>query len=63
MNASNGVKLRRFVVRQKIEQIIDTCKSNNIKIGVNDMTLNDSKNVYGDKKNEAWSTPEISVLK
>jgi len=35
-------------VRKKVEQIndhlfIDTCKSINIKIGVNDMTVNDSE--------------------
>jgi len=35
-------------VTKKVEQIndhvfIDTCKSNNIKIGVNNMTVNDSE--------------------
>jgi len=44
VNTTNGV---RFVVPKKVEQIndhlfIDTYKSNNIKIGVNDMTVNDS---------------------
>jgi len=48
MNANNGVKWRKFIVPNKIEQIndllfIDTYKSNNIKIGVNDMTVNDSE--------------------
>jgi len=40
------VKWRRFIVPKKVEQINDhlfkdTYKSNNIKIGVNDMTVND----------------------
>jgi len=48
MNTNNGVKLRRLIVRKKVEQIndhlfIDTYKSNNIKIGENDMTVNDRK--------------------
>jgi len=47
VNTSNGVKWRRFIVPIKFEQInyhlfIDT-KSNNIQIGVNDMTVNDSE--------------------
>jgi len=42
------VKWRRFIVPKKVEQIndylfIDTRKSNNIKIGVNDVTANDSE--------------------
>jgi len=46
MNTNNGVKWRRFL--KNVEQIndhlfIDTFKSNNIKIGVNDMTVNDSE--------------------
>jgi len=45
---NNGVKWRRFIVPIKVEQIndhlfIDTYKSNNIKSGVNDMTVNDSE--------------------
>jgi len=41
---NNGVKWRRFIVPKKVEQInnhlfIDTNKSNNIKISVNDMKL------------------------
>jgi len=49
MNAYNGVKWRRFILPKKFEQIynhlfIDTNKSNNIKIGVNDnMTVSDSE--------------------
>jgi len=48
MNTNNGVKWRRFIVPKKVEQIngflfIDTYKSNNVKIGVNDMTVNDSE--------------------
>jgi len=48
VNTNNGVKGRRFIVPKKVEQIndhlfIDTYKSNNIKMGVNDMTLNDSE--------------------
>jgi len=48
MNTNNGVNWRRFIVPKKVEQIndhlfVDTYKSNNIKIGVNDMTVNDSK--------------------
>jgi len=45
---NNGVKWRRCIVPKKVEKIndylfIDTYKSNNIKIGVNDMTVNDSE--------------------
>jgi len=45
---NNSVKWRRFIVPTKVEQIndhlfLDTYKSNNIKIGVNDMTVNDSE--------------------
>jgi len=41
MNTNNGMKWRRILVHKKVEQIndhlfIDTYKSNNIKIGVND---------------------------
>jgi len=41
VNTNNGVKWRRFIVPKKVEQIndylfIDTYKSNNIKIGVNE---------------------------
>jgi len=48
MNANNGVIWRRFIVSKKVEQIndhlfTDTYKSNNIKIGVNNMTVNDSE--------------------
>jgi len=48
MNTNNGVKWRRFILTKTFEQIndhlfIDTYKSNNIKIGVNDMTVNDSE--------------------
>jgi len=45
---NNDVKWRRFIVPKKVEQIndhlfIDTYQSNNIQIGVNDMTVNDSE--------------------
>jgi len=48
VNTNNGVKWRRFIVPKTVEQIndylfIDTYKSNNIKIGVHDMTVNDSE--------------------
>jgi len=48
MNTNNGVKWRRFIVSKKVEQIndhifIDTYKSNNIQIGVNDMTVKDNE--------------------
>jgi len=47
VNTHNGVKWR-FIVPKKVEQIndhlfIDTYKSNNIKIDVNDMTVNESE--------------------
>jgi len=47
VNTNNGVKWRRFVVPKKVEKINDhlfigTYKSNNMKIGVNHMTVNDS---------------------
>jgi len=48
MKTNKEVEWRRFIVPKKVEQInvhlfIDTYKSNNIKIGVNDMTVNDSE--------------------
>jgi len=48
VNTNNGVKWRRFIAPKNVEQIndhlfIDTYESNNIKIGVNDMTVNDSE--------------------
>jgi len=48
VNTNNGVKWRRFILPKKVEQIndhlfIDSYKLNKIKIGVNDMTVNDSK--------------------
>jgi len=48
MNTYNGVKWRRFIVPKKLNKLndnlfIDTCKSNNIKYGVHDMTVNDSE--------------------
>jgi len=54
MNTNNGGKWR-FIVPKKVKQIndhlfIDTDMSNNIKIGVNDMTMNDIRNVCEMKK-------------
>jgi len=48
MNTNNGVKWRIFILPKKVEKsndylFIDTYKSNNIQIGVNDMTVNDSE--------------------
>jgi len=48
VNTNKGVNCRRFKVPKKVEQIndhlfLETLKSNNIKIGVNDMTVNDSE--------------------
>jgi len=48
MNTNNGVKWRRLIVPQNVQQInnylfIDTNKSNKIKVGVNDMMVNDSE--------------------
>jgi len=48
VNTNNGVEWRRFIVSKKVKQINDhlfiyTYKSNNIKIVVNDMTVNDSE--------------------
>jgi len=49
MNTNKEVEWRRFILSKKVEQIndqvvfIDTYKSNNTKIGVNDMTVNDSE--------------------
>jgi len=42
MNTNNGVKWKRFIQHINDHLFIDTYKSNNIKIGVNDMTVNDS---------------------
>jgi len=67
MNTNKKVEWRRFIVPKKVEHIndhlfIDTYKSNNIKIGVNDMTVNDSEMSVRWKR-QAWSIPEISVLR
>jgi len=48
MHTNKEVEWRRFIVPKKVEQIndhlfIDIYKSNNIKIGVNDVTVNDSE--------------------
>jgi len=48
VNMNNSVKWSRFIVPKKVEQIndylfIDTYKSNKIKIGVNEMRVNDSE--------------------
>jgi len=48
MNTNKEVEWRRIIVPKEVEQIndhffIDTYKSNNIKIGVNDKTVNDSE--------------------
>jgi len=48
MNTNNVVNWRRFIVHKKVDQsndhlFIDAYKSYNIKIGVNDMTVNDSE--------------------
>jgi len=47
VNTNNGVKWRRFIKPKKVEQINDHLfkdiyQSNNIKTGVNEMTVNDS---------------------
>jgi len=52
--------MEEIYIAKKVEQItdhlfIDTYKSNNIKIGVNDMTVNDSKMCVR-QKDEAWSS-------
>jgi len=67
MNTNKEVEWRRFIVPKNFKQIndhlfIDTYKSNNIKIGVNDMTVNDSE-MSVRWKTQAWSIPEISVLR
>jgi len=48
VNTNKGVKWRRFIVPKKFENIydylfIDTYKLNKIKVGVNDMAVNDSE--------------------
>jgi len=54
-----------FYSAEKVEQInvylfIDTIKANKIKIGVNEMTVNDSEMCVR-RNNEAWSIPETSL--
>jgi len=48
MNTNKEVKWRKLIALKKVEQINDhlfiyTNNSNNIKIGVNDMTMNDNE--------------------
>jgi len=52
VNRNNGVKWRRLTVPKKVDQVNDylfivTYKSNKIKVGVNDMTVNDSEMCVG----------------
>jgi len=66
MKTKNGVKWKRFIVPKKVEQsnyhlFIDYYKSNNIKIGVNDMTVNDSEiNMCEMKRRRLVHTGDIS---
>jgi len=61
LNTNNGVKWRRFIKPKKVEQINDiTYKSNKIKVGVNDMTVNDGENVCEMKKRSLDNTGDIS---
>jgi len=58
MNTNKEVEWR-FIVPKKVEQTNDYLfidKSNNIKIGVNDMTVNDSEMSVRWKR-QAWSIP------
>jgi len=41
VNTNNGVEWRRFIEPKQVEHIKNTYKSNKIKVGVNDMTVND----------------------
>jgi len=48
VNTNNGMQWRRFIVPKKVEQIndyvfLDTYRANKIKIGVNEMMVNDSE--------------------
>jgi len=45
MNTNNSVKWRRCIQVEKINDylFIDTFKSNNMNVGVNDMTVNDGE--------------------
>jgi len=68
MITNNDVKWREYIVPKKWTNLIndhlfiDTYKSNNIKIGVSDMTVNDSEMCVR-WKDKAWSIPEISVFR
>jgi len=62
VNTNNGEKWRRFIVPKKVEQIndhlfMDTYKSNNINIGVNDMTVNDCEMCVRKVKVSEMHTP------
>jgi len=60
MNTNNGVKRKRVIVTTKVEQINEHLfidKSNNIKIGMNDMTVNDSEMMCMKWKDEAYYRP------
>jgi len=68
MSTNNGVKWRRFIVPKKVEQIndhlfVDTYKPNNIKIGVNDMTVND-REMCVRRIDEAWTyySPKVVLF-
>jgi len=41
---------------------IDTCNSNELHIGMNELTVNDSE-ICVSLNNEAWSIPEKSVMR
>jgi len=55
MNTRNGVKWRRFKVPKKVEQINDQFFKNTNKSNI----IKNWRELY----DEAWSIPEISVLR
>jgi len=67
VKTNNSVQWRWFIVPKNVEQIndylfVDTHKSIEKKIGMNEMKVNDSEMCVRWNK-EAWSIPEISVLR
>jgi len=65
MNTNNCVKWRRFIVPKNGEEIndhlfINTSKTNNIIIGVKDMTVNGERNVCEMKRRSLVNTGDIS---
>jgi len=67
VNTNNGVKGSRFIMPEKLSKLMttfkDTYKSKKIKVGVNDMTVNDSEICVRGNNETGQNRRMISVLR